>query len=85
VPGPFLAGGCRARAVRSPSSPRRIWVFGHRMVVEGSTVRLVGLVDKIFAGWLVWRGRVTIWFNITRQGDPGPVENVRCNWNEDDG
>jgi hypothetical protein len=55
------------------------------MVVEGSTVRSVGLADKIFAGWLVGRRRVTIAFNITRQGDRGPVENVRCIWNEDDG
>jgi hypothetical protein len=55
------------------------------MVVEAWIVRSVGLADKIFTGWLVGRGRVTIRFNITRQGDPGPVENVRCIWNEDDG
>jgi hypothetical protein len=55
------------------------------MVVGGSTVRSVGLADKIFTDWLVGRGRVTIRFNITRQGDPGPVESVRCIWNEDDG
>jgi hypothetical protein len=73
------------RAVRSPSSPRRILGFGLRMVVEVWIVRSVGLADKIFTGWLVGRGRVTIRFNITRQGDPGPVENVRCIWNEDDG